>query len=147
MGGEEERGTPPRGPGGPPNNRVWGPSRRETPLMTESRAERGTTFLLPPLSMEIVIEQVVKDHCIVRVRCRSGAHCFIHRAIVSRYDATDNIDVLVESGLYKWIAWLLGFEAQRRQESSSRRWQSRLPLPEWPAPDPVLSVNEPVPST
>lgn len=111
--------------------------------MTSTAAEpQAKRYLLPPVALTIEIGQLSRTEADVTLRATSGAHCFVSRTARIRYDACDSIDALAEAHLYRWVAWLLGFERQRRSGQHTmtpRAWSS---VPGWPAQVGVADTNE-----
>lgn len=91
-------------------------------------------FLQPPLVLEIALQSEHRKECLLDVRVKSGTHCFLHRAMVVRYDSFGAIPIMVESSLYQWVKYLVASEFDRRTLSGSGAARPQVQVPPWPVP-------------
>lgn len=102
--------------------------------LSDSETSKGLT---PPLRMEIRILDLGRDMNRVDVSVYVGVHNTIHRSVVVRNDPCGELPLLVESDLYKWVAWLMREHTERQLPAKKRaeRWLNRHP--QWLAPSRV----------
>lgn len=111
--------------------------------MTSPAAEaQPRRYLIPPVALTIEIRQPDRRHADVVVSAASGDHTFMRRQVHVEYDLCDSIDATVEAGLYRWVAWFLGYERDRRQPPGTSKTRTWATAPAWPAPVDVAVRKE-----
>lgn len=96
------------------------------------RAKARTTYLLPPITLEIKFSQADKRSVRATVIVTSGNHVLRTRYIDVSFDRWGDVPIELEEGLLRWCVYFVGFEKSRRAESENKKWISYPKAPEWP---------------
>lgn len=111
-----------------------GPGEKGSAPMTESERSERHFSTRPPLKLEITIHDLPKDLVRVDVQTFSGVYRTMFRSVIVGCDSQGDVPLTVEADLYKWVAWLLEAERERRLPARKRHMRRATRHPDWPPP-------------